>query len=496
MMTKQRSFSGRNTDAQRAAYSARPFQFAKFLSWSSLGLIFVTGLILSIIIANSARKTLLTKQREFALLLAENLNHQIYRRFTLPTIIGFGRIALKQPAQYERLEQVIQSTIHGLHVNEVLIYDNDLIISYATNDNRLGEEHKNNLALIQALNRSKNTFEIDSRLNPFLTIFSWETKRNSVTMRTVYPLRAEHDLSGENRDLQPIMGVLEFTQDITEDYRTVIRFQRLIIVASFVWSLILFLVLLMIIRRADRINAERLREKENYERELHQSERMASMGRMVAGVAHEIRNPLGIIRSSAELLLRKAQNDNDLNARILRAIYDESKRLSRTVSDFLDYARPKQPKQESVDLAAVLDQVTMFLEHEFTKHDIELVKNYWSDLRVMGDKDLLYRAFYNVLGNAIQATEGPGRITIRSSTSKRLVILEVEDTGPGFDEKTREKILDPFYTTKEDGTGLGLPIVNTIVANHGGELELADGDAGALVRMRFPAAEAVKKSRT
>jgi len=107
----------------KITFGPRPFQPVKFLSWSSLVLILAVNLLLSVFIANSARETMLEKNQEFALLLAENLNHQIFQRFTLPTVIGFGRIELSNPAQYERLDQIVLSTIHSFHVLEVRIYD-------------------------------------------------------------------------------------------------------------------------------------------------------------------------------------------------------------------------------------------------------------------------------------------------------------------------------------------------------------------------------------
>ena len=124
---------------------------------------------------------------------------------------------------------------------------------------------------------------------------------------------------------------------------------------------------------------------------------------MVAGIAHEIRNPLGIIRSTAELLLKRSKDTDGVNAKLLSAIFDESKRLSKTVGDFLDYARPKAPKQEKVDLAVVLDQALMFLETKCEEQGVAIIRDYAPGLVVLGDKDLLYRAVYNILSNALES---------------------------------------------------------------------------------------------
>lgn len=481
---------------------ARPFGFAKVLSWVTLVLILASGLFLSIIIADSARRTLLEKQKEFASLLAENMNHQIYRRFTLPTIIGFGRIALRQEVQYERLDQVVRSTIHGLQVQEVSIYDDSKTISYSTNEDLVGLTDRAGEAVDKALTIRQPTFELVSGMPPLLAIFYMDMQPGTVRLRVTHPLVVEAPLGmeGERQAQQgAVMGVVEFTQDITEDYRTVVRFQWLIISTSISSSLLLFLILLMIIRRLDRVAAVRMKEKERLERELHQHEKLVSMGRMVASIAHEIRNPLGIIRSSAELLLARAQKEeNAASARVLHAIHDETKRLSRTVNDFLDYARPKEPTMEAVDLGVLINQLLSFLERETDSQGVTVVRRYLPDLSVRGDKDLLYRALYNVITNALQAIPGEGTIDIHGQIveegGRKWVRIRVTDSGPGIDPALADKLLDPFYTTKDNGTGLGLAIAKNIVASHHGTLGL-DNDrggqyGGAAATIRLPYAKA------
>ncbi|MBG0777830.1 MAG: two-component sensor histidine kinase [Desulfovibrionaceae bacterium] len=449
-------------------------------------------LIVSIAIANFARRTLLTKQQDFALLLAENVNHQVYRRFTLPTLLQFGRIALRQEVQYERLDQVVQSTIHGLHVKDLRIYDHERRVSYSLDRSQLGLTELAGGAVDKALEDGRHSFEILSEISPFWAMFSLDMEPDSVVLRTTYPLKVERRLGSsldeDSEDRRPIMGALEFTQDITTDYENVISFQWLLIGVSCASSLIMFCLLAFIIRRADRMNADRLAEKEAFEAELHQSEKLASMGRTVAGIAHEIRNPLGIIRSSAELLLKRAEKANDPSTRIIAAIHDEAKRLSQTVGDFLDYARPRKPERAEVDLAVVLDQVAGFLESELARRGVRLERRYAPGLMVRGDRDLLYRAFYNVVGNALQAMDGGGEISVRGDAEDGHVRLVFEDTGPGFSPEALQRASDPFFTTKDSGTGLGLPIVANIVKSHDGEISLGNGEAGARVTLRFPGA--------
>ena len=459
---------------------AHPFQLAKFLSWGSLVLILTMGLFLSIFMANYARQSVMKKNHEFALLLAENLNHQIYQRFTLPTLIGFGRIQLKHEAQYDRLEKTILSTIHSFHVLEVRIYDSDGNVSFATNKELLGEERLGGRNVALAASQGRVSFEL------LKSFFAFHLEPESFVLRTVYPLRAERSLGSKKSG--PIIGVLEFTQDITEDYETVVYFQWLITFVGFISSLILFLFLYAMIRRADTILADRASEKERLERELHLNEKLASMGRMVASIAHEIRNPLGIIRSSAEILHKKAVAENSANIRLLQAVFDESKRLSRIVNDFLDYARPKPPKLETLQVDQVLDRVLAFLEQELEKHLVEVRREYGPDVLVQGDKALLYRAFYNLIINGLQAMDGKGTMTVSAFRTENGPAVTITDTGPGLDPKLKDKYLEPFFTTKETGTGLGLAIVNTIITSHGGTLDLGRGEhGGGQVRVNLKA---------
>ncbi len=550
----------------KANDSAKPFGFARTLSWISLVLIISSSLALSFFITKNARDTLLSKQQNFALLLAENLNHQIYRRFTLPTLVGFGRIALRQPVQYQRLDEIIQATIHGLHVNRLRIYDHSKVVSYSSDEEDLGKTDIAPESIDAALEGLKPSFDIVPDLSFWEMMLLFNENSGTYTLRTVYPLRVENRSITE-LDEGPIMGVLEISQDITGDLASVVRFQWLIILTSLFSSLMLFGLLHVFIKRADRLFAERLKEVQSLEQELHQNEKLASMGRVIASIAHEIRNPLGIIRSSAELLLSRSrkqqenasqqtsqapqQNIDKVSQRILEAIYDESMRLSQTVNDFLDYARPRKPVQDMVDIDQILAQAIAFLEPELRRNQVcitrdlsdrldttalsdepidylteHLTKNSSSAqastvqaanaLCCQGDKIMLYRAFYNIMVNGLQAIEGkktsskvrptkaistletenacPDSITIAtrrfiSDEKEAIPMFEITftDTGTGFDDKLKDKILDPFFTTKDQGTGLGLPIVNSIITSHGGTIILDNApQGGAIVRVHLP----------
>ena len=488
----------------------KPLQFVKVLTWTFLMLILGTNLMLSVFLSKHAERVLLEKQKEFGLLLSENLAHQIFTRFTLPTIIGYGQISLRNPEQFTRLDQVVRSTIHSFHVQEVRIYDPDLRVTYCTDPNLILRTGLAGEGVKRALNLEEPNFELFNRVSGMTAMFRLQMRPGSVVMRGFSPLRMERNFGPGVKN--PIMGILEFSQDITDDYMAVVNFERLVYSSALVTSLVLFVLIISILRRADRMSAERQAEKEKLVAELHQQERLAGMGRMVAGVAHEIRNPLGIIQSSAELVLKKAKADNHPHTRIIEAIYDESRRLSRTVNDFLDYARPRQPRMDEADLCRLLEQAAVFLERECETRGIRMERACPDGTTVRGDRDLIYRAVYNVLGNAMQAMPAGGVIQVSVRPGEPSIeapdeapgepraeggpwlVLSVRDSGPGFDETNLDKMKDPFFSTKDTGTGLGLAIVTSIVESHGGGVTLKNHpEGGAIVELKLPAAKAAQK---
>ena len=449
--------------------------------------------VLSTFIGLEARETLFTKQHSFASLLSENLNHQIYRRFTLPTVLGFGRIALRNPAQYERLDQLVLSTIHGLDVERVRIFshDADNTVTYSTTKEEAGQTGLGTYEVRQAASSDTPTITVDAKLPYWKAFFQFPLQPNSFTLRTTSPLRMENRQPSADTE-GPVMGILEFTQDVTKDMENVFRFQQAVILVTLLCTGTLVIVLFFFIRRAENAMKIRMEQEQHLLKELHQNEKLAGMGRVIASIAHEIRNPLGIIRSSAELLLRRNSSEDKVTAGILNAIHDESRRLSQTVSDFLDYARPRQPKSDTVDIDKIITQAIAFLETELHSREVSAALSRAADTtyEIKGDSDLLYRVFYNIIANAMQAVGNDGAVSISLGTVQTpvpSVEIVFHDSGPGFPPEHLAHVLDPFFTTKDDGTGLGLPIVNNILESHGGSMQVSNApEGGAVVRVLLP----------
>ncbi|GHV54084.1 two-component sensor histidine kinase [Deltaproteobacteria bacterium] len=483
---------------------------ARYVAWVLLALILCFAVFLAIVFGNRARETVLTKQKNFAGILAEHLNQQIFLRFSIPVVAGYSRVDLKQNAQYVMLDKTIEDLTHGLQVHDLRIYDLDGVVKYSS-------RNRDDVGFFSA-ETERNAKEADEKRSPIFilerNISLWESffvffhkKSGAFFLRTTAPMRPVYSLRVENTatygvQTGPSLGVLEFSQDITKDMGDIARLQWTIVVVTLMSSLLIFFLLSFFLHRAEDALALRVKEQQRLHRELHQNEKLVSMGRVVAGIAHEIRNPLGIIQSSAELLLSRKAAEDPLTGKILRAIFDESRRLSQTVRDFLDYARPRQPEQNTVDLAQTIGDVLAFLEPEIAARQVTAKTDFtpqWTGadgIYTLGDKDLLYRAFYNIMSNSLQAMEGGGtiRITVKPDSAKKSgksradrVEIRFMDTGPGFPARDRERLLDPFVTTKDGGTGLGLPIVNNIITSHGGTMRLEDAPGGgAMVLLVLP----------
>ena len=481
------------------------FILTRFLSWVSLILILASSIALAFFIGNSARNTLLVRQQQYARLMASNLNQQIYRRFTLPTFLAFGRIALRQTQQYQQLDDVVQSTILGLHVESLRIYGADRIVNYSLDQTELGRTDITPNSMARVMGSGEAQFETLATMSVLSAMFELNLPPKSYSLRIMFPLTVNLGISEETGEQESLVtGVLEITQDITEDYISIARFQWIILLTCLGSSTILFALLQFFILKAERMVHERMERNRKLEAELHQNEKLVSMGRVIASIAHEIRNPLGIIRSSAEFLRRRTSPEGQddpkaiANRRILDAIYDESCRLSQIVNDFLDYARPRVPRKELVDLNALLTQALTFLEGEMSRIGVTATRETASNLFILGDKDLLYRALYNIIVNAYQAIGQNGHIQIHGAIQDDgFIALSFRDSGPGFPPEALPKLLDPFFTTKDNGTGLGLPIVNTIISSHGGRLELINPEGGgAEVLLLLPVATNDNMSNT
>ena len=221
---------------------------------------------------------------------------------------------------------------------------------------------------------------------------------------------------------------------------------------------------------------------------MRRSERLAALGQLSAGLAHELRNPLGTIRASAEMLARSLTGENEVAREVAGFISTEVDRTNLLVTRFLEFARPLQLRIAPVDLTRVLDSAVEHLERSSPHYDVAVYKNYAPEIGQLPlDADLMERVFYNLLLNAAQATPAGGAITIKTRLAGDTAEIAVIDRGSGIAPKDMESIFNPFFTTKPEGVGLGLAIVAKIVDEHGGKMAVeSEPGKGSVFHVHLP----------
>ena len=242
--------------------------------------------------------------------------------------------------------------------------------------------------------------------------------------------------------------------------------------------------------------AETNRRLEQAQAEARRSERLAALGQLSAGLAHEIRNPLGVIKGSAEMLTQKLGDSNPLATELSGYISTETNRLSALVTRFLDFARPLHADLTPQDITAVLDRALNDVAQFWKGAPVRVEKEYEPRLPLVPlDESLCEQAFVNIVQNAYDAMGSSGgmlRVQVRKSRAEGRdggsldgVEVRIEDTGPGIPLELREQIFNPFVTTKKSGVGLGLSIVSKIIDGHHGTIRIeasgnppGDGDRG------------------
>ncbi|MBI2502840.1 MAG: PAS domain-containing protein [Candidatus Latescibacteria bacterium] len=230
-----------------------------------------------------------------------------------------------------------------------------------------------------------------------------------------------------------------------------------------------------------------LRELRDLEDQLQRSERLASMGRMVAGVAHELRNPLSSIRGFARFFQRKYRGSTE-DGEYAELLVREVDRLNRVITDLLSFAQPALPQRAPVDLAEVVEHALLLCQPEIQEKAIALHRDLEAGLpRVPVDRDMLVQVLVNLIRNGVEAMDKGGELALGMRRIGEQVELSVADTGSGIGDQDRMRVFDPFFTTKQGGTGLGLAIVHSIVQGHRGQIRLESRPgAGTTFRVELP----------
>ncbi len=335
---------------------------------------------------------------------------------------------------------------------------------------------------------------------PWATLF-WTSVASAAYASNLYPglhpELQEFEITAENYGLLAIrilfffLAAMVVNRFVVENRRTTQRYQEL----------------------AETL-AQTNRRLEQAQAEARRSERLAALGQLSAGLAHEIRNPLGVIKGSAEMLTQKLEQTNPLATELAGYIFTETNRLSALVTRFLDFARPLHADLTPQQITVVLDRALNDVAQLWKGAPVRVEREYEPGLPLAPlDESLCEQAFVNIVQNAYDAMGAGGgtlRVKVRRTSAGESegshrgvasgdgVEVRIEDTGPGIPSELREQIFNPFVTTKKTGVGLGLSIVSKIIDGHHGfiRIEGSDGAAdgapavGARFVMFFPAAGA------
>jgi len=295
----------------------------------------------------------------------------------------------------------------------------------------------------------------------------WTALASAAYCSYLYPALQEYEITTESYGLLAIrilfffLAAMVVNRFVVENRRQIKRYQEL----------------------AETL-AETNRRLEQAQAEARRSERLAALGQMSAGLAHEIRNPLGVIKGSAEMLHQKLGESNPLASELAGYISSETNRLSALVTRFLDFAKPLHVELAPQEITAVLERALNDVSLTEKDARVRVERQYEANLPLIAlDDGLCEQAFVNLIQNAYDAmaTSG-GTLRVKAaqanSAERDGVEVRIEDTGPGIPAELREQIFNPFVTTKKTGVGLGLSIVSKIIDGHHGTIRVESGKDG------------------
>ena len=242
-------------------------------------------------------------------------------------------------------------------------------------------------------------------------------------------------------------------------------------------------------QNAAELLAEANTNLQKAEAAANRSARLAALGQLSAGLAHELRNPMGTMKTSAEMLERSVAGENEVAREMAQFISSEVDRTDSLITRFLDFARPLALRPEVADISQVIDLAVTEVERHRPPFPIAIYKNYSPDIPPFEfDPELMQRVFSNLLANAAQASPANGTVTVKTRPLDGMVEVAVIDRGSGIDREHMESIFNPFFTTKQHGVGLGLAIVSKIVDEHRGKIAVeSEPGTGTVFRVYLPA---------
>jgi len=476
------------------------FHLLLYYSITSFIVIGIVSFIVGEIFSRMEKNDLIERSEKYAGYIVGHINHEMYEDFFGPTISKYGYIDLENNQdQFNRLDKVIKSNIYGFNLKKIYLFDMNGQIIYSNISEHVG----------YVLERGRN-MQLDSAIKgvpasalqyPGMQDSKGVNVEKSL-LESYYPVY-EFSEGAINKEKQ--VGVLEIYQNMNDLDIQITRAHRKAVVITGSSMGLLFLILLMIIKKASGVISlktnqlveardnlegkveERTQEiKQTYDRlqetqrRLSRSEKLAGIGTLAAGVAHEINNPLATVASCAEGLMHrmdkldfKSKDDKEVFPDYLKTICDEAYRCKSIISKLLDFSRRQEPVFGKVDIKGLVSDVVKMMSRQKERKRLDIELNFSSEpIIIFGDSNQLKQVFLNMIFNAIDATRDGGKIKISASRNNDCAQIMFEDTGCGIASENVDKIFEPFFTTKSPGkgTGLGLSICYGIIEDHKGKI--------------------------
>ncbi|MFC1841115.1 PAS domain-containing sensor histidine kinase, partial [Thermodesulfobacteriota bacterium] len=403
----------------------KPFRLAKYFAITSFIVIIIISIPFALFISQKAKDILIKNYTDYAFQVGTHIDLQLLLNFTIPMYQQYGNITLSSEPQREALDTAVRNATESLNVDVINLHSlYDGLIIYSTDPALVKEKTFKTNGYLKA-SKGELSSELISEEDNF-----WGVSLGAIggqkKVRTYIPLKIPL------RDEILIIGILEMVLDMTDQYNSIAKFQYTIFGMSVLIMVIIFFALLFIVRKAQRIIESRTIEQRKLVEQLNLAERLAALGEMVAGVSHEIKNPLGIIQSTAELLNNMPDAD-EKHKRLSSVITEESIRLNRIVTEFLDFARPHELNLHKVYLNEIIQKNIDFLKPEIDKKGITVETNIDSQrFQITADQDLLHRVLMNLIINAMQAIPGEGKINIHVAEEKGGYNIDIMDSGRGI----------------------------------------------------------------
>lgn len=503
------------------------FSLILFYSIASFCVIVIVSFSVGKIFTLSEKRELIERSETYAGFIINNLNYAMYKEFFYPVMENDGQIDLENnPEHFRKLDQVIKKNIYGYNIKKVYLYDYNRQVIYSTIPKHIGFvlEPGANTQLDSALNGASASIlrppgELDYRSEVV----------EEPLLESYYPI---YEFSKESRQKAKQVGAMEIYQDMTGLNKQIsAAYQKTTIITASSMG-VMFISLLLIVYKGSSIIKlrtkqlkeirdqleERVKERtqeiettyyklRKTQKKLIQSEKMAGIGKLAAGIAHEINNPLASVASCAEGLQERfnasvkpkdkkthlilSNSDFDTFQEYLKIIYNETFRCKAIISKLLNFSRQTESVKIELDLNNVLRDSLLIIKHQIDVDKKSITLDLMGEPAIIiGDEHQLKQVFLNVIKNASESIDGKGEIIIKSVKKDDCVSINFKDNGSGIKKEDLAKIFDPFFTTKpaDKGTGLGLSICYGIIEVHGGNITaFSDGEGrGSTIEITLP----------